>query len=205
MKLHEYNFRDIYQHIVEIHGEKIVEILEGMNLRIDGLCGGFFYGYIDHEQGLTFEVLALEMKDHSIRIAPANMTYKIRCHPLMELDVSVVKDINWDVFKEKVQMIHENYSSNKEYEELRAFLDIDSSRHSEYPDDVVVYFLEEGKDPEACWVRLEGFKDRALIGKLVTKPLQNFGMKIGDTVYFQTMNMEDGSISCVSVIQKDFS
>lgn len=202
MKLHEINFREIYGHVVEIQGLTVVKQLRQMKIDVDGLKGGLFYVYIDHEAGLTFELLAIEVKNKQgmeYKIVPSNMSYKLRAKPVLEEEIHIIQDINVNLFLDKLNYIKEKYMNVDTLEELRSFTDLDSSRHTEYPDDVMVYFLDKSKDPEACWVRVEGFEKRSLYGRLLTKPIQDNGYEVGDRVYFQTMIMEDGSISCICI------
>lgn len=201
MKLHELNFREINQKIVRITGEEIVKQINSMNIELDGLLGGFFYVYIDHEKGLTFELLAIETSDGQFRIAPKEYSYKLRCRPLFDEEIEIVSGINMDLFKEKIDIINETYKVSVDVERLRYLKDLDDSRHSEYPDDVKVFFLKEGLDVEACWVRLTGVTDRKICGKLLTKPMQNFDLELEEIIEFQTVIMEDKSISCVCVIK----
>ena len=70
---------------------------------------------------------------------------------------------------------------------------------AEYPDDIMVYFLEEGKDVEACWVRLEGIQDGKMYGSVLTALRQDFGVKEKDTIYFGMTEMEDHKLACVWV------
>lgn len=72
----------------------------------------------------------------------------------------------WNCSKNKC-MVEKATEVSKELEELRLYKELDSSRHLEYPDDIMVYFLEEGKDVEACWVRLEGIQDGKMYGSVL--------------------------------------
>jgi hypothetical protein len=200
MKVYEMNFRDMVGQFLEIHGTNMVKILEKMGLHLDNLYGALLFGYIDHENGFVFEVLALETKKHhkiEYRIVPDDISCKIARFDVQDLYVEVLQNINIDMFKNKIEKIIEETNVNQALKELRAYKELDPSRHSEYPDDVMVYFLEEGKDPEACWVRLEGMKDGKLFGTLLSLPKQDFGLKEKDTVYFGMTDMEDKKSACV--------
>lgn len=63
MKVYEMSFRDMDQKMVEIHGMKMVKLLEKMGLKLDNLYGALMYGYIDHNAGFIFEIVALETNE----------------------------------------------------------------------------------------------------------------------------------------------
>ncbi len=200
MKVYEMNFRDMAGQFLEIHGSKMVQLLEKMGLKLDGLYGALLFGYIDHSRGFIFEVLALETKKHhtiEYRLVPDSVSCKIARLDVQELDVDVLKNVNVDMFENKIEKLIQETEVDETMKNLRAFEALDPSRHSEYPDDVMIYFLEEGKDPEACWVRLEGMKDGKMFGTLLTCPKQDFGVKVKDTIFFGLTDMEDQKSACV--------
>lgn len=55
MKVYEMSFRDMNQKMVEIHGMKMVKLLEKMGLKLDNLYGALMYGYIDHNAGFILK------------------------------------------------------------------------------------------------------------------------------------------------------
>ena len=200
MKLHEINFREIDQQIVRIQGNEVLKQLHSMNLDAQGLTAGMFYCYIDHEKGLTFELLALELENGNFLIAPKEYSYKLRCRPLLDEEIMILKDVNTEVFKEKIEAINETYKVSEDIFKTRYIKEIDDSRHSEYPDDVRVFLLKKDKDPEACWVRITGTNGRKLTGKILTKTMQDFDLELEEIIEFGTMTMEDNSISCVCIL-----
>ncbi len=200
MKVYEVNFRDMTGQFLEMNGPKVVKLLEKMGLELDGLYGALLFGYIDHSHGFIFEVMALETKKHhtiEYRLVPDSISCKIARSDVQELDVEILKNVNVDMFKDKIEKLVQETRVDETMKNLRAFEALDPSRHLEYPDDVMVYFLEEGKDPEACWVRLEGMKDGKMFGTLLTASKQNFGVKVNDTLYFGLTDMEDNKSACV--------
>lgn len=158
MKVYEMSFRDMNQKMVEIHGMKMVKLLEKMGLKLDNLYGALMYGYIDHNAGFIFEIVALETKKRNIeyRIVPIGVSCKIPRFDVQEMDIQILDNVNVELFQDKIDMVEKATEVSKELEELRLYKELDPSRHLEYPDDIMVYFLDEGKDVEACWVRLEG-------------------------------------------------
>ena len=79
MKVYEMSFRDMDQKMVEIHGMKMVKLLEKMGLKLDNLYGALMYGYIDHNAGFIFEIVALETKN----IVLCRLVYRARFVVLM--------------------------------------------------------------------------------------------------------------------------
>ena len=201
MKVYEMSFRDMDQKMVEIHGMKMVKLLEKMGLKLDNLYGALMYGYIDHNAGFIFEIVALETKKRNIeyRIVPIGVSCKICRFDVQEMDIQILDNVNVELFQDKIDMVEKATEVSKELEELRLYKDLDPSRHLEYPDDIMVYFLEEGKDPEACWVRLEGIQDGKMYGTVLTVLRQDFGVKEKDTIYFGMTEMEDHKLACVWV------
>lgn len=201
MKVYEMSFRDMNQKMVEIHGVKMVKLLEKMGLKLDHLYGALMYGYIDHNAGFTFEIMALETKKQNIeyRIVPIGVSCKIPRFDVQEMNVEILDNVNVDLFQDKIDIVAKTTQVSKELEELRLYKELDPSRHLEYPDDVMVYFLEEGKEPEACWIRLEGMQDGKMYGTVLTALHQDFGVKEKDTVYFGMTQMEDDKLACVWV------
>lgn len=201
MKVYEMSFRDMNQKMVEIHGVKMVKLLEKMGLKLDHLYGALMYGYIDHNAGFTFEIMALETKKQNIeyRIVPIGVSCKIPRFDVQEMNIEILDNVNVDLFQDKIDIVAKATQVSKELEELRLYKELDPSRHLEYPDDVMVYFLEEGKEPEACWIRLEGMQDGKMYGTVLTALHQDFGVKGKDTVYFGMTQMEDDKLACVWV------
>ena len=201
MKVYEMSFRDMNQKMVEIHGVKMVKLLEKMGLKLDHLYGALMYGYIDHNAGFTFEIMALETKKQNIeyRIVPIGVSCKIPRFDVQEMNIEILDNVNVDLFQDKIDIVAKTTQISKELEELRLYKELDPSRHLEYPDDVMVYFLEEGKEPEACWIRLEGMQDGKMYGTVLTALHQDFGVKEKDTVYFGMTQMEDDKLACVWV------
>lgn len=201
MKVYEMSFRDMNQKMVEIHGVKMVKLLEKMGLKLDHLYGALMYGYIDHNAGFTFEIMALETKKQNIeyRIVPIGVSCKIPRFDVQEMNIEILDNVNVDLFQDKIDIVAKATQVSKELEELRLYKELDPSRHLEYPDDVMVYFLEEGKEPEACWIRLEGMQDGKMYGAVLTALHQDFGVKEKDTVYFGMTQMEDDKLACVWV------
>ena len=119
----------------------------------------------------------METKKRNIeyRIVPIGVSCKIPRFDVQEMDIQILDNVNVELFQDKIDMVEKATEVSKELEELRLYKELDPSRHLEYPDDIMVYFLDEGKDVEACWVRLEGIQDGKMYGAVLTALHQNFG------------------------------
>ena len=140
MKVYEMSFRDMDQKMVEIHGMKMVKLLEKMGLKLDNLYGALMYGYIDHNAGFIFEIVALETKKRNIeyRIVPIGVSCKIPRFDVQEMDIQILDNVNVELFQDKIDMVEKATEVSKELEELRLYKELAPSRHLEYPDDIMV-------------------------------------------------------------------
>ena len=59
-------------------------------------------------------MLALELKNGNFLIAPKEYSYKLRCRPLLDEEIMILKDVNTEVFKEKIEAIDETYKVSED-------------------------------------------------------------------------------------------
>lgn len=203
MKICEYHFRQLYHHVIYIYGDALNQTLKKMNLLLPNGNGILAYGYVDYEQGLMFELLGLQVgSDENVeyRIAPKQITCKFAKKNIEEWPATLLPVQDPTVFLEKIQYIQDTYEQDPTIQQLREFTDLDASRHSEYPDDVMVFLLKEGKEPEAVWVRCEYFEEDKIYGTILNEPLEDFGVHEKDSISFQLTQLEDEKLTCVHVI-----
>lgn len=157
------------------------------------------YGYIDHTAGLTLEVLAAAFKDaegFSFEVGNTEISLKIRIGDVMDDECFYFDDEDKSLYKhyaDKVDML-KSYGAGDEVEESRNMDFLDRSRSPEYPDDVLVYLLKDGNEPEGCWVRIEGLAEHQIIGTLLNEPDQNFDYHEGEKITFYVHQTEDKEI-----------
>ena len=178
---------------------KLVEEYPGVDLANSVLC----YGYIDHEAGLSLEVLALSSKDsEGFHIFESNsaISSKIRIGAIKDDNISFVEDRNGEFRKRFAPQISDLdiYAVEEDIQESRKMEILDIYRSPEYPDDVLVYLLNEGNKPEACWVRIEGLMENQIIGTLLNEPEQNFSYHAGEKIAFFIHKDENGGIALCS-------
>ena len=145
------------------------------------------YGYVDHEEGVSFEVLACGKKDgtkynfyhgnpdvHSVgRIADVEgVSFEI-----LDAYATSIPEI----FAEKVERILE-FQENYDLMNMRIAQDFDPFRDPYKIDEVSVLLTKEGSDPETRKARLEMNGIGTVIATLLEEPEQDFGCHEGDAI-----------------------
>lgn len=157
------------------------------------------YGYIDHDAGLTMEILAAGMKDgDSFTFFDTSTETRafIRIGAVIEDEFFFFDDKDGVLSKRysKKLDILKYYAVSEEIEETRKMTFLDKSRHEYYPDDVMVYLTRQGLNPEGCWVRIIGLGDHFIMGTLLNEPDQDFDYHNGEKIAFFVQQQEDESI-----------
>lgn len=199
MKYSEVGFRAFYHNFVAVpikdNLKEVVEDFPGADKANYILT----YGYIDHTEGLTLEVLATSVKhDESFIFGVGNTekSSKIRIGSVMNDECFYFDDKEGKIYKsytDKIEML-KSYTAGDEVEESRNMHFLDKSRSPEYPDDVLVYLLKDGKKPEGCWVRIEGLAEDHFIGTLLNEPDQDFYRHEGEEIAFYVHQKDDEEI-----------
>lgn len=157
------------------------------------------YGYIDHTAGLTLEVLAAAFKEDkgfSFEVGNTEISSKIRIGYVMDDECFYFDDEDGKLYKryaDKVEML-KSYIAGDEVEESRNMHFLDELRSQEYPDDVLVYLLKDGNEPEGCWVRIEGLAEHQIVGTLLNEPDQDFDYHEGEKIAFYVHQTDDKEI-----------
>lgn len=206
MKQNEIMFRDVYHKICYISAVRNFKSITEQFPNADEATGAIAYGYIDHQAGLSFELLACAVlnKDGSITAFNGNDTasIKYRFGSISECEVLIIEndEIYRNRYFSKIQMINEGYKVSDSIEEIRTIEILDACRSPEYPDDVMVVLFKEENQPEGCWVRCEGFGNNGLIGELLNEPNADFTVHMGDIIDFGVIEQDDGFM-CVSLFE----
>ena len=164
------------------------------------------YGYIDHEAGLSFELLcaACVYDDGEVSLEPINRStsFKFR-YGAFQGDVLPFMDKNQILpYLDRAQMIKEQYAAPEPVLQIREIQELDPSRAPGYPDDIVVFFIKEGYHNEGIWCRTVGADPaRHLIQmKMLNEPNAPFGKHMGDVVDVTLYPMENGELKAVAVL-----
>lgn len=154
------------------------------------------YGYIDHTAGMTLEVMAAAIRREDgkgVRLEDMNLQLasKIRIGVAKDKDCYILDDkltkCAHEWYREHIERLSD-YDVGPEIEETRKMKFLDECRSPEYPDDVLVYLIQDEKTIEGCWVRIEGRAGRNLKGILLNEPDQDLGVHRGETIEF-TVNL----------------
>ncbi len=201
MKYSEVGFRDFYHSFVVVpNGEKNKLLLEGFP-KADEADHILTYGYYDRDAGFTLEILgAAKSIDGSFVFAPGNdeIVSKIRIETVKDDECCLLADEEGnlaDMYANKLKIL-KNYDASEDVENTREMDFLDSCRDEVFIDDVLVYLIKDGLEPEGCWTRITGLGESWIMGELIDEPFQNFGWHRGEEIAFFTMQKEDNTIIC---------
>lgn len=199
MKVEEIFFREMYRQICLLIDADLAKNFYDMlemppGEKPDGLLT---YGYIDKDAGFTFSILGgAQTAGGRLKIFPIN--YKqaafVRRAGASEADVKILTDDYALAFRDRMQMINDSYAVNESREQTRYIKNLDAFRHPDYPDDVVVYFLDGEHKPELLWVRCKGVDENILTGELLNEPRSDFGCHAGDSIKFGVAQVNEQNI-----------
>lgn len=192
-------FRALYKHFIAFPlKDNIKQCIENYPNAEKANCV-LTYGYIDHDAGLTMEVLAAGFNDgdgFTFFDTSVETRAFIRVGAVIDDEFFFFDDADGGLSKkyaEKLDVL-KHYEVSEEIEETRKMGFLDKSRHDFYPDDVMVYLTREGLNPEGCWVRIIGLGDHFIMGTLLNEPDQDFGYHSGEKVAFFVQKQEDESV-----------
>ncbi len=203
MKYKETGFRAFYRHFTAIPMKEELKAALKDFPEADTADCILTYGYADREAGLTLEILAAGKKSgDGDRFAEGNddISSKIRIGEVAEDDAAFFKDEDGSLaekFAKKLAALH-GYDVSEEIEKTREMDFLDGSRDDTCVDDVLVYLIRDGLEPEGCWTRITGLGDHCIMGELLNEPDQDFGYHAGEEIAFFVRETEDKKILCFS-------
>ena len=208
MLVSDLSFRDIEHHYFLLP-------LQPEDANIRKICKDFpgtskanvvlLYGYIDHEAGITFELLSTGiLKGEKVSLYDGNDEWnaKIRCGSIADHEIYPQEGISFDPYQDKVHFIDTDYKVSKEVEALRLATELDPYRHPLFPDDLAVIFIRKGSKPEQCWVRCSGITDDGITGILLNEPNADLGIHRSDEITFGVMEQEDKTLLPICCMDK---
>ncbi|WP_278712310.1 hypothetical protein [Eubacterium ventriosum] len=202
MKISEVGFRVVYKSFAVFPIGDFEESVKDYLGVEDANCM-LTYGYIDVEQGLTLEVIALgkQKGDSAVFFDSCDdRRFFIRAGAVINEEFVAIGN-GIEEFKErysdKIDIIA-YYDAEDDVEITRTWNKIDKIRHPEFPDDVLVGIMKEGLQPEGCWVRIKELNEGKIMGTLLNEPTQDFGCHEGDLIPFKLFEKKDGSIAAAS-------
>ena len=189
------NFREVEKKLCIIVDEQTTKFLAPEMDANALLC----MGYVDHEAGLTYEVLAVASYcdgDYSVEWEAKDVSMKIRAEATEGKIIMPIENmVLMNKFRFKIDLL-ETYYGNEEFLKCRKIKEIDEFRHPDFPDDVLLILPKEGNKPEKIWGRTVSFKgdDGEMIRlnvRLLNEPFEDFGVHWNDT------------IECVSLLNRE--
>jgi len=202
MKYSENGFRSLYKKFAVFDlNDSLVSCLKGFPRADEANCV-IVYGYIDHDAGMTLEILSAARKtDSELEIFDGSDERRAiaRIGSVENAEFNILCDDDWLIqrYSEKIDML-KGYDVNEEIERSRGMMFLDSCRHDFYPDNIMVGIFKDGLQPEGCWVNISGLGDHCFIGKLLNEPNQDFGCHAGDEIEFFVNERDDKTIICCS-------
>lgn len=202
MKYNEMGFRAIYGNLC------IIPMKEGLAELLEGFPGAeeadriLTYGYIDHEGGLTLEILAAGIKGDGDSMTffdgRDDVTAKIRIERVEDDEITLLED---DELRQKhaakiAQLA--TYEASEDIKKSREMSILDGIRHASCIDDVMVHLVKDGLGEEVCWARIEGLGDHFFVGDLMNEPFQDFGYHAGERIGFYLDRDDRGRIIAIS-------
>ena len=199
MKFKEVKFRSLYHRPVVIQAGPFKEEVRDFP-GVEYANRILAYGYVDHEKGLTFEVLACGVKKeddvYSFFQSDDDVSVKIRAERLEGTEIEAVSG-DLSRYQEKIDAL-KVYEENEELNKSREMAFLDPLRDPFYPDDIQVIIRKKKRQDENIYVRIEGLGEDHFLGKMLNEPYQDFDFHEGDTIGFYAARKEDGSVVCVA-------
>lgn len=202
--IREIGFRRLFQQYVYIeHAEK----LDVLAQYFDGgeeATGVLGYCYVDHEAGMSFEVLALAKRNgEALDFFDGNdeISIMFRYGSVADAGALLLPSVfpPLKAYAEKAANIDAAYAHSEAVAKTRLLANLDSCRHEEYPDDVLVYLIHGDDHIEGCYARLESVGEMNLTGTLLNEPFYDFGVHEGDSFSFYLVKNERG-IMCMAIL-----
>ena len=198
----DFNFRDLTTGVVLIVNDRNIPAVEKVfeHEMFDNAI--LACGYIDHEAGITFEVLCMGeySSNGKIDLRRGNNTtsMKLRYDSVMGV-IILLEDEIMPNFQDKIDMVRKGYAVNEAVTKARNSFELDDFRHAQYPDDVLLIFYQDGLKPEGIWCRIESEKDGRPAAVILNEPYADFGVHAGDTVTFE-WGKQDNKMMGIAVL-----
>lgn len=195
------NFRDIYHKVCFIECANQIQNLKKVFNVSKKDNGVLAYGYIDHEDGFTFEVLTTGKFENGVLsrgLGNDEVSMKFRKSSVNDREIRIYEDRSlFKEYNEKFKTIDTFFADTEDVDKTRGIREIDSCRHEDFPDDVIIYLVKDGLNPETVWVRCEKAEKQGVKAKLISEPKQDFGVHTNDFVVFRPAKNENG-ILCIA-------
>lgn len=165
----------------------------GFAEEFDGLLT---YCYIDQNAGMTFDVLCPACYS-STKYAPIvnkDVRFIVRYDALAESEatVAIMADVDKSEFATYINDVHHSYGHIGELATVRGIKEIDHLRFPNHPDDIPVFIIKDGNNPEGVWVRTSAIREGSIVGCLLNEPNVDFGIHSGEEIVISFSIDENG-------------
>lgn len=208
MTLQQTGFRPVYDAFCAfVLNEERKQALTGWP-RLDEAEYMLTKGYIDPEDGLTLEVIALGRKNggqYTFFDANTQSRAMFRADTLRDEEFLFFADPDGRIaadYAEKLLPL-KTYAASEAIEKTRGIPVIDPCRHLLFPDRVKVELRQEGVEPETAWVLLDHAEEHRLVARLLSTPERMQGFVEGNTVGFFLEKDAEGRTVAVAELDPD--
>jgi len=165
----------------------------------------FGYTYVDHEEGITLEILKLFTENDGEFIIdkdlPADRSRAIlRFEHFSEMDFEIAEEYLINALKAEVPGYIKGYDRDDliSFRNEKAF---EKFRAPGFTDDIQILLINNRNTPELIWGRVEDYNSVEKTGtsKLLVQPHQNFNLNNGDQLKFKWMDINN-SLYAVAII-----
>lgn len=199
VSLYREDWRNICNTLVYLRCKEKMDLLKKAGFEVDPRNDGVLaLCFIDHEQGLSFYVIAAaHIRADNIFVSKENPASQVLLRASSMQNALCLKSdyINADVSR------YESYVTQivRQYEyglddaiKMRGITELDDFRKPFFPDDVEVLLLSKGLEQERVFVRLCKYGQGCLYGELLDEPEQDFGIHKGQIIDFMVLQREGG-------------
>lgn len=169
------------------------------------------YGYIDHDAGLSLQILGTAKKTEDWFVfhdVPTDARRIMRIGEVRDTEIFILENADGELrkqYQERISIL-QYYNSTEDILETRDCQELDQSRHLEYPDYIKVYLVNYENDAEAaCWVTIEGCVEMEdalqFWGVLLNEPEYGFACHKGDMIQFEVFQVGENEeyICCAEI------
>lgn len=199
VSLYREDWHNICNTLVYLRCKEKMDLLKKAGFEVDPRNDGVLaLCFIDHEQGLSFYVIAAaHIRADNIFVSKENPASQVLLRASSMQNALCLKSdyINADVSR------YESYVTQivRQYEyglddaiKMRGITELDDFRKPFFPDDVEVLLLSKELEQERVFVRLCKYGQGCLYGELLDEPTQDFGIHKGQQIDFMVLEREGG-------------
>jgi len=151
------------------------------------------YTYIDHEQGITLEILKLFTENNEDFIATKDFVADrsraiLRFEQFSQMNFEIANTEYIKSLETEIPGYLKDYQ-RKDLEFFRTEKAYDKFRTPGFPDDIQILLIDNKNSPELIWARVESYNNESKTGisTLIVQPHQNFSLNKNDDLIFKLM------------------